>query len=77
MTGQGVVLELGRLHGSGHGLGLSHVLSTLAHAALWSTIGRLIWHAPALVVLVAFVAAAFYLLRGRSARRRGSADRSE
>ena len=52
-----------------HGL-----LSTIAHAAIWSTIGRLIWHAPSMVVLLAFGAAALYLLRVRPARRRARED---
>jgi hypothetical protein len=66
---------LSALHHYGHGhggSGWSHLLTTIAHAAIWSTVGRMIWHAPALAVLVAFGAAAAYLLASRRKRCRPS-----
>lgn len=57
-------------HGHGHGIG-SDLFSTVAHAAVWSIVGRLIWHAPALAVIAAGLLAGGYLLfRGRARGRR-------
>jgi hypothetical protein len=57
----------GRIGGYGHGYGsgMSEVLRTIAHAAIWSTVGRLMWSAPWVVVLVAAAVAAGYLLMKR------------
>lgn len=55
----------------GHGLsrhsesGFSHLLDTIAHAAIWSMVGRIIWNAPWLLVIVAAGGAAAWLLWSR------------
>jgi hypothetical protein len=52
---------------SGSRTGFSDLLSTVAHAAIWSTVGRFIWHAPvALVVVLALAAAGYLVLRRRA-----------
>jgi cytochrome c-type biogenesis protein CcmH/NrfF len=48
---------------------MTDLFRTIAHAAIWSTVGRIIWHAPWLVVVLGAAVAAAYLLRGRRARR--------
>jgi hypothetical protein len=66
------ISELAYRHGGGGmGGGMSDVLRTMAHAAIWSTVGRLIWHAPAWLVVAAFAAGALYLIRSRMRRTAG------
>lgn len=63
-AGGPVVNGLSVLAAYGHGYG--GLGSTLAHAAVWSVVGRLLWHAPVVVALLALVAGAAYLvMRGR------------
>jgi hypothetical protein len=45
-----------------HGSGWSHLWSTVAHAALWSVVGRLIWHAPWVLLLLVVPVAGWYLV---------------
>jgi hypothetical protein len=55
-------------HGYSHGPGVSSLIGTIAHAAIWSTVGRFIWHAPVVVVAACFVLGAFYLVFRRASR---------
>lgn len=65
MTG---VLPL--LVGYGHGFG--HLGSVMAHAAVWSLVGRFVWHAgPVALVAVAAVALIWFALGPVLGRRRG------
>jgi hypothetical protein len=64
-----LALGHGYRHGGGHSGMFSDLFRTMAHAAIWSVIGRIIWHAPVWLVVVAFGAAALYLVRSARSRR--------
>lgn len=55
---------LGALH---HGFG--SLGSTLAHAAVWSFVGRLMWGAPVLIFVAIAAIAAIYMLLNRRGER--------
>lgn len=76
MTVHLALLALGHVHGhyGGRGAaggGVSDVLRTIAHAAIWSTVGRIIWHAPVWLVIGAFVLGGLYLINSGRRRRAG------